>query len=117
MVRPASSATTRSRSTASRTSSVRKRPTKDPILRDAARLSGGGAWPLAYLPVSTPWARGDQTTWPTPSRAHSGSTSASMRRRRIEYSGWLDTSRSSPRSSARARASPIWPAVHSLTPT
>src|SRR4029453_8607747 len=65
--RPASAATTRRRSTASSTSSVRKWPTNMPILRLAARLSGGRASPLRYLPVSTPWASGDQTTWPTPS--------------------------------------------------
>ena len=38
---------------------------KRPI-EPAARASAGGGSPRRYLPVSTPWASGDQTTWPIP---------------------------------------------------
>jgi hypothetical protein len=69
------------------------------------------------LPVSTPWANGDQTTWPTPSFSQSGTTSGSITRQSSEYCGWLDTIRSKPISSAVRSASAICSAVHSDTPT
>ena len=80
-----------------------------------AREPAGGAWPGRYLPVSTPWAIGDQTTCPMPSSSQVGTTSASMTRQSIEYCGWLDTSWTRIRraSSCPARISA---AVHSDTP-
>ena len=91
---------------------------------DLAALGAGGpragrrrAAPGRYLPVRTPWARGDQTICPMPSLWHSGTTSASMTRQISEYWGWLDTMRSKPISSAIRSASAICSAVHSDTPT
>ena len=82
----------------------------------ALEPSGGGL-PGWYLPVSTPWASGENTTWPMPSRSHSGSTSGSITRHSSEYWGWFETMRSKPMSSAICRASAISWAVHSETPT
>ena len=63
-----------------------------------AREPVGGAAPGRYLPVSTPWAIGDQTIWPMPSRSHSGMTSDSMTRQIMLYCGWLEMIRSRPSS-------------------
>jgi hypothetical protein len=52
----------------------------------AARELGGGACPGRYLPVSTPWASGDQTIWEMPLAAHNPNSSASGARQSIEYS-------------------------------
>jgi hypothetical protein len=86
-----------------------------PPLSSVAREPSGGACPGTYLPVSTPWAIGDQTTWEMPSSFDAGTTSPSMTRQSMEYCGWLEIS-CTPRSLARADASRIWSAVHSLTP-
>ena len=57
------------------------------------------------MPVSTPWAIGDQTIWPMPARSLAGMTSASITRQSIEYCGWLLTSGTrSSRASAAALA-------------
>ena len=77
----------------------------------------GGRLAGWYLPVRMPWASGDQTTWPMPSFSQRGTTSASITRHRSEYCGWFDTIRSKPISSAIRKASAIWSAVHSETPT
>jgi len=66
-----------------------------------------------YFPVNAPWARGDHTIWLIPSRSHTSRISGSILRYRIEYSGWLDTNRSTP---GMARAASICSAVHSLNP-
>ena len=52
--------------------------------------AGARSLPGRYLPVSTPWASGDHTIWPTPSFSHSGTTSASITRQISEYWGWLE---------------------------
>ena len=74
---------------------------KSLMLSLAARESRGGGSPGRYLPVSTPCASGDQTIWEIPSRAHSGITSASGPRHRIEYCGWLETHLRHPRQRER----------------
>jgi hypothetical protein len=90
---PASSAsglsccTAPARRRASSARSCRRRPWSS-----VAREPSGGCWPGRYLPVSTPWAIGDQTIWPMPSSLAGGTTSASMTRHSIEYCGWLETS-------------------------
>ena len=61
-----------------------------------ARDPAGGAAPGRYLPVSTPWAIGDQTIWPMPSCWLSGMTSDSITRQIMLYCGWLETIRSRP---------------------
>ena len=80
-----------------------------------AREPAGCSWPGLYLPVSTPWAIGDQTTWPMPSSSQVGTTSASMTRHSMLYCGWFETSgiRSSRASACAARISS---ARHSETP-
>ena len=83
------------------------------ILLDFARESGGGASPGLYLPVSTPWASGDQTTCEMPLRSHSGITSASGARYSAEYCGWLETNLSTP---GRSSAAWIRSGGHSLKP-
>jgi hypothetical protein len=82
-----------------------------------AREPGGGALPGRYLPVSTPWAIGENTICPMPSFSHSGITSDSMTRQIMLYCGWLDTMRSKPISSAIRSAAAISSARHSDTPT
>ena len=79
----------------------------------AARESGGGACPGRYLPVSTPWASGDQTIWEMPVAAHSPNSSASGARHSIEYWGWEETNNSGP---ARSIAAWSCSVVHSLKP-
>ena len=79
----------------------------------AARESGGGACPGRYLPVSTPWASGDQTIWEMPLAPHSPNSSASGARQSIEYWGWEETNRSGPAWSIAAWSCS---AVHSLKP-
>ena len=86
-----------------------------PPFSSVAREPSGSGWPGAYLPVSTPCAIGDQTIWPMPSSLLVGTTSDSITRQSMEYCGWLEISET-PRSVARACASRIWSAVHSLTP-
>ena len=83
------------------------------MLSLAARESRGGGSPGGYLPVSTPCASGDHTICEIPSRSHSGITSASGARHSIEYCGWLETQRSTPRSASDAS---ICSAGHSLKP-
>ena len=78
-----------------------------------ARESSGGASPGRYLPVSTPWASGDQTICEMPLRSHSGITSASGPRQSAEYCGWLDTNFATPGMSSAAW---ICSAGHSLKP-
>jgi hypothetical protein len=60
----------------------------------AARESGGGACPGRYLPVSTPWASGDQTIWEMPLAAHGGNSSTSGACQSIEYWGQEETNSS-----------------------
>ena len=68
-----------------------------PPFSSVAREPAGGAWPGLYLPVSTPWAIGDQTIWETPSSRQVGTTSSSMTRQSMEYCGceeisWMPSS-------------------------
>jgi len=51
-----------------------------PIIEKVARELGGGASPGRYLPVSTPWATGDQQNWDSPSSADVGTTHSPMTR-------------------------------------
>ena len=74
MVSPASSAIGRSRWTASSTSSRKNPAMKPPISSLAARVPSGGSSPGRYLPVSTPWASGDQTTCEMPCWRQTSST-------------------------------------------
>ena len=85
-------------------------------LESVARDPAGTPWPGRYLPVSAPWAMGDQTIWPMPSLMHSGSTSDSITRHSMLYCGWLETMRSRPIWSAMASAAEISSARHSDTP-
>ncbi len=84
-----------------------------PISSLAARESAGGGSPGAYLPVSTPWASGDHTTWEIPLRSQMSSSSASGACQSIEYCGWEETNLI-----VFGTASPasIWSTVHSLKP-
>ena len=91
---PSCSAIGRSRSTAARVSSFSTRPMKTFIASLAARESLGGVSPRRYLPVSTPWASGDQTICEIPLASHSGNTSASGACHSIEYCGCEETNRS-----------------------
>ncbi len=100
-------------STSSRISQEISSEPSAPVAREPA----GGGWPGRYLPVRTPWERGDHTIWPMPSFSQRGTTSASITRQSSEYWGWLDTMRSKPMSSAIRSASAICSAVHSETPT
>ena len=43
--------------------------------------------PFRYLPVSTPWASGENTMQPTPSRPSTSSSPPSIQRFSIEYDG------------------------------
>ncbi len=79
----------------------------------AARESAGGASPGLYLPVSTPWASGDQTICEIPLAALSGKTSTSGACQSIEYCGCEETKRSGP---AISSAASICSVVHSLKP-
>ena len=79
----------------------------------AARESAGGSSPGRYLPVSTPWASGDQTICEIPFAALSGKTSASGACQSIEYCGCEETKRSGP---AISSAASICSGVHSLKP-
>ncbi len=102
IVSPTPSATGCNRCTPLRYSSVIQRWIMSaPPLSSVARVPSGGACPGSYLPLSTPWATGDQTICETPSSSLAGTTSASMTRQSIEYCGWLETSWT-PRSSASA---------------
>ncbi len=90
---PASSAIGWSFWTRSRTSSRSQRLIiSEPPLSSVAREPSGGCSPGLYLPVSAPWAIGDQTIWPTPSSSQVGTTSSSMTRQSMLYWGWLETS-------------------------
>ena len=80
---------------------------------DAARVPSGGFSPGLYLPVSAPWASGDQTICEMPFAAQSGNTSRSGSRQRIEYCGWLETNLST---SGRSSAAWMRSAGHSLKP-
>ena len=86
-------------------------------LGSVARDPAGGALPGWYFPVSTPWAIGEKTTWPTPSCSQRGMTSDSITRQIMLYCGWFETIRSKPISSAIFRAAAISSARHSDTPT
>ena len=44
--------------------------------------------PSRYLPVSIPWASGEKTIAPTPSRPSTSSRSSSIQRLSSEYDGW-----------------------------
>ena len=81
--------------------------------RDAARDPAGGASPGVYFPVRVPCASGDQTIWEMPFAAHSGNTSRSGSRHRIEYCGWLETNFST---SGRSSAAWMRSGGHSLKP-
>ena len=74
-----------------------------PPLSSVAREPSGGCSPGLYLPVSAPWAIGDQTIWPMPSSWQVGTTSASMTRHSMLYCGWFET-----RGMCSSRAS-AWP--------
>ena len=69
--------------------------------------------PGAYLPVSTPWASGDQTICEIPCSAQTGNTSASGARQIMLYWGWEETNFAAPGTSSAAR---ICSGVHSLNP-
>src|SRR5215216_904192 len=108
MLRSASDATERNPSTAERTSSFMCCCIKRLDSGSAARVPSSGASPERYLPVSTPWASGEKTTWPTPSRSHRGMTPLSILRWIILYCGWLETIRSRFISLEILKASEIW---------
>jgi hypothetical protein len=44
--------------------------------------------PSRYLPVSTPWASGENAMQPIPSRSSTSSRPPSIQRFSIEYDGW-----------------------------
>jgi hypothetical protein len=74
---------------------------QQPVHPAAHRLAGrpavgGGGAPGRYLPVSTPWASGDQTICEMPFAAQSGITSSSGSRHSSEYCGWLETNFATP---------------------
>ena len=71
-------------------------PSPSPSRSLAARESAGGASPGLYLPVSTPWASGDQTICEIPCSAQSGKTSASGARQIMLYCGWEETNFAAP---------------------
>src|SRR4029079_18262906 len=79
----------------------------------AARESAGTFSPGRYLPVSTPWASGDQTICVIPFASQTGMTSASGLRHSAEYWGCEDTNFATP---GRASASVILSAGHSENP-
>ena len=79
----------------------------------AARESAGGSCPARYLPVSRPWASGDQTICEMPFATHSGKSSASGACQSIEYCGCEETNSSGPPISIAAW---ICSGVHSLKP-
>ena len=90
---PACSASGSSFSTRCSTSSCSQRLIiLSPPFSSVAREPAGWSWPTRYLPVSTPCAIGDQTTWPMPSSSQVGTTSDSMTRHSRLYCGWLETS-------------------------
>ncbi len=66
-----------------------------------------------YLPVSTPWASGDQTICEIPFSAQRGKTSASGARQIMLYWGWEETNFFAPSTSSPAR---ICSGVHSEKP-
>ena len=72
---------------AASTRGSRKLSIDQPICSDASRESGGTSSADRYFPVRTPWASGDQTICEMPFASQSGTTSASIWRRRIEYCG------------------------------
>ena len=84
-------------------------------MSSVAREPSGGCSPGLYLPVSAPWAIGDQTIWPMPSSSQVGTTSASMTRQSMLYCGWLET-RGMCSSRASSCAARISSARHSETP-
>ncbi len=86
---------------------------KVPISSLAARESAGGCSPGRYLPVSTPWASGDQTIWEIPCSSQSRISSSSGLRQSSEYCGWLETNFSTPGISSASR---ILSVGHSLKP-
>ena len=112
-LRPASAASGFSRSTASSTGRCSSRSMKPPISPLVARLSAGGGRSGLYLPVSTPWASGDQTICEIPLAAQSGITAFSGCRQSREYCGWLETDFSTPGISTASR---IFSAGHSEKP-
>ena len=59
-----------------------------------------GSSPGAYLPLSTPWASGDQTICEIPCSAQSGKTSASGARQIMLYCGWDETNFAAPGTSS-----------------
>ena len=83
------------------------------ILSFANRLSAGSGSPGLYLPVSMPWASGDQTICEMPFAAVSGKTSTSGACHSMEYCGCDETNRSGP---AKSIAAWICSGVHSLKP-
>ena len=91
---PASSASGRSRCTAASVSSLSQRLMKPEPAGAEARESAGGAAPGRYFPVSTPCAIGERRSAPMPSFSHVGTTSGSITRHSMVYSGWFDTIRS-----------------------
>ena len=76
----------------------------------------GTGCPGRYLPVSTPWAIGDQTICEMPFAWEVGITSGSMTLQSIEYWGWFETMRSKFISLAISTAAWICSAFHSETP-
>ena len=79
----------------------------------AARESAGTFSPGRYLPVSTPWASGDQTICVIPLASQTGITSASGLRQSAEYCGCEETNFATPGMSS---ASWIVSAGHSENP-
>ena len=84
------------------------------ISSDAARESTGTSSPGRYLPVRTPSASGDQTTWEIPFSCEIGNTPSSGDCQSIEYCGWDDTNVTS--DGAASSPARIWSGVHSLNP-
>jgi hypothetical protein len=78
------------------------------------RVPAGGRSPGRYLPVRTPWARGDQTICEMPFAAHRGKTSRSGARWSNEYCGCEETNFTfGGESASEAR---IWSGDHSEKP-
>jgi hypothetical protein len=84
--------------------------------RLVARDPTGSSSPGLYLPVSAPWASGDQTICAMPLAAGSGKTSSSGAGQSSEYCGCEETNSTEPCSRLRSSEAWICSGLHSLKP-